>query len=416
MSHLGSMGPRPQRSTASWAAGGICLLGLIFIGAILVLGFTRGDTGADFSYFPSDAHWFLSLASFVPVGAVIAWKHPHNPVGWIMVAIGASEVVSRFGYEYAVRALVVEPGSLPGGDAMAWLQVWAWAPELSFFPILMLVFPDGRLLSRWWAPIGWFPLLWTVALVVFAAALWPHRGVSMLYDTQSIGVEHLRDWESLLFGLFPAVMLCLVVSLVSLIVRFRRARGDQRQQLKWVAFAAVIGMVGLIVNDFLPGGDNAATRLFSETVGGPGAFAVAAGIAMLKYRLYDIDVILNRTLVYLSLTAFLTLTYVVSVVTLQGALGPLTSESDLAVAASTLVVAALFRPVRSRVQRFIDRRFYRSRYDATQVVAAFSTRLRAGLDLDSLRTEVVDTVGTAMSPSHVSLWLRPTGEPEGRSG
>ncbi|MDQ3751471.1 MAG: hypothetical protein M3333_01065 [Actinomycetota bacterium] len=386
-------------------------LGMVLMATTLFLGVRRGDSGAGLTVFVEDMIWFLSLTVFVPVGALIASRHPRNPVGWIFLAIGLSEVLSKFAYEYAAYSLISNPGALPGADAMAWLQTWTWAPELTLFPFLILLFPDGRLLSRRWAVVGWMPLVWMLAFFGYSLALWPHRSAFLLRNVDSFGISSLAGLEAGLFALFPAVMLCLAASLLCLVIRFRRSLGEQRQQLKWIALSAALGATNIVVSDFILdplGLENPATQLTGEILGGPGLFAVASGVAMLKYRLFDIDRIINRTLVYGALTALLAGVYLGGVVGLGGALRSLTGQqsNNLAVAASTLAVAALFRPVRSRIQSFIDRRFYRRRYDVARTVESFSSRLREEVDLSALSGHLVGVVEETMQPAHVSLWLR----------
>jgi len=312
--------------------------------ATTVLGVVRGPTGGGLSHFTADLVWFFSLASLIPIGALIASRHPNNPVGWLMAAIGLSEVVSRFSYEYAAYSLVTHPGSLPGGAGAAWLDI-----------------------------------------------------------------ARLATFEEILFAVIPVVMVCLAASLVCLVLRFRRSRGEERQQLKWVALAAVLGALNIVLSDLLlgPAGlESRATELVSETIGGPGVFAGAAGVAILKYRLYDIDRIISRTLVYGLLTAFLGAAYFGVVVVLQTVLGGGVEDSPLAVAGTTLAVAALFRPARQRIQIVIDRRFNRHRYDTQKTVDAFSTRLRDDVDIDTLATDLLAVVRQTMEPAHASLWLR----------
>ncbi len=198
-------------------------IGILLMAATLYLGLGRGDSGPGLTVFGEDLIWLLSLAMFVPVGALVATRHPHNPVGWILLVMGLSEVMSKFAYEYAAYSLIANPDAFPGGSAMAWLQTWIWVPELALFPFMILLFPDGRSISRWWGAVGWGPCLWMLAYFGYAAALWPHRSVYLLQEVESFGVGSLMRFETSLFALFPPVMLCLVASLVSLIVRFRRS-------------------------------------------------------------------------------------------------------------------------------------------------------------------------------------------------
>ena len=378
--------------------------------AVLVLGVMRGDSGENLTALSDDIIWFLSLALFVPVGAMIARRHPRNPVGWILIAIGLSEIISKFAYEYAARALIVAPGSLPGGNAMAWLSSWFWVYELALFPFMILLFPTGRSLSRRWSWLGWISISCSVVFTLFMLMLWPYRGARFLRDVESFGVERLRSIEEFVLALFPVVMICLALSLVSLIVRYLRSAGLERQQLKWIAFVAGIGAANIVVNDFVLsplGIESDFIQLLSETIGGPGTFAIAAGIAILRYRLYDIDRIINRTLVYAVLTAIIGGAYAVIALT-GAALGSRAEllDSDILVAGTTLAVAAAFRPLRRRTQSFVDRRFYRSRYNALQTVAAFNDRLRKEVDLEVLTQDLIATVDRTLQPAHATLWIR----------
>ncbi|MBA2312144.1 MAG: hypothetical protein H0V97_04995 [Actinobacteria bacterium] len=385
-------------------------LGLPRTAVTLVLGLSR-PSGGGLTSFPNELIWFLSLALFVPVGALIARRQPRNPVGWLIVAIGLSEVLSKFAYEYAARSLILSPGSLPGGGAMAWLSSSIWAPQLGLFPFMILLFPNGRSLSRRWSWVGWLSVSWLAVFMGFAIALWPYRGAEFLRAEESFGVQELAAVENIVFSLFPLVTLSLAAALVSLIVRFRRSRGEERQQLKWIALVAALGAVGIVASDVVLEALNVQSPVFqllSETIGGPGTFAVATGIAMLRYRLYAIDRIINRTLVYAAVTGVLILVYVGGVFGVGGLIRNVSSgeNNNLVVAASTLAVAAVFRPARGRIQNFIDRRFYRRKYDAAQTLQDFSARLRDEVDLDASTASLLAVIRETMQPEHASLWLK----------
>jgi hypothetical protein len=396
-----------RRARSAWVAGGLFATGMVLLGATLVMGFLRGDEGPDLIPLRTDLVWLFSLALFVPLGTLVAWKHPRNPVGWLILVIGLSEVLTKFTFEYAARALVIDPGSLPGGGVASLLSVTVWAPEIMLLPLMLLLFPDGKLPSRRWAVVGVIPLVWIVLTGALGVAMWPHRGARLLSDIENF--EEVEGLATVTFGGYPVVMLCLALALFALILRFRRARGDERQQLKWVALVAGIAGTLIVVSDLvLPavGVESTAIGVLSETVGGPGSFAIVATIAIMRYRLYDIDLIINRTLVYGALTALLAAAYLGSVVTLQSVI-PGADDSDLTIAGSTLAVAALFGPLRSRVQGFIDRRFYRRKVDAQRTLESFSSRLRDDVDLDHLRADLLHVVEETMQPAHASLWLRP---------
>jgi len=296
---------------------------------------------------------------------------------------------------------------------MAWLSSWMSIPVIFAAPaMLFLFFPDGRLLSPRWRPVFWLVILTTCATMVSDALSPvlddpPFRGEAnpLGVDAPSALVETLSNvgWSGMAVGLLLAA--------VAMILRLRRSRGVQRQQLKWIAAAAAIlplssaaGVVSFYLGYEKVGG---LLTIFSFL---PVLFA--AGYAVLRYRLYDIDVVINRTLVYGSLTVTLALVYFGGVTVLQRLLAPVVGQDgQLAIVASTLAIAALFNPLRRRVQAFVDRSFYRSRYDARKTLETFSSRLRDETDLDVLGGDLVSVVRETMQPDHVSLWLKPADDP-----
>jgi hypothetical protein len=357
--------------------------------------------------------WFLLLfLSFSTVGALIAARQPRNAIGWILCAIGLTGPLASTADEYAIYGLATRPDSLPEAEIAAWLSAWlAGANLFGLLAFILLLFPTGRLLSRRWRPV-----LWANGLAVVLVFLWgfePGRldNFAPLEVTNPFGLEGARG----AFGVLGVAGFCLmlaaaVAGLISLVLRFRRARGEERQQLKWLAYAA-----GLLCAAFLAGPvvwsipslpDWVWTAMFLV---GFSAVPVATGIALLRYRLYDVDVVINRTLVYGSVTALLAGAYLGLVLVLQLALSPVTEGSSVAVALSTLAVAALFRPARSRVQGLVDRRFFRRKYDAQRTLEGFAARLREEVDLEALRAELTGVVASTMQPAHVSLWLRAEG-------
>ena len=348
----------------------------------------------------------LLAVSYSTVGAVAASHRPGNPVGWVLCSIGLSWGVGHFTSEYATYALLAAPGSLPAAEAAAWIYSWVWVPGLGFIVFLPLLFPSGRLPSPGWRPFAWFSVLLVVAGTI-VAAFSPGPGVG-LSIRNPFGMESLPDLNQQL----QALMFVLIfVASVSLVARLHRARGVERQQIKWVAYAGALG-----------GGAALPTYTVLEAVNLPwlhlagyvpalvGILGVptAVGIAITRYRLYDIDILINRTLVYGTLTATLVALYLVGIVVLQRVFVFLTGQqSTLAVVASTLLIAALFNPLRRSLQSFIDRRFYRRKYDARKTLERFSARLRDETDLDALSDDLVDVVRETMQPIHASLWLRP---------
>jgi len=331
-------------------------------------------------------------------GLLVASRHPSNPVGWLFLGIAVLSSFEELSEAYGLRAA---KDGLPAGEIADWVSSWIWILTPALLALVLLLFPDGRLPSRRWRIVPALALA-GCALAIPGLALSADSGEEFAGGENPFAVK--SPVIDLLAGLGLAlVMAALIASVVSLFRRFRRARGVERQQLKWVVLAASFLGVALPVAIALWATQTIlAKALIASTLP---LIPIAACIAILRYRLYDIDVVINRTLVYGALTATLALAYLSSVLLLQLALTPL-GESGLAVAGSTLAVAALFRPARARIQRAVDRRFYRRKYDAARTLEAFSARLRDEIELDSLSTELRAVVQETMQPAHVSLWLR----------
>jgi hypothetical protein len=351
--------------------------------------------------------------AFSIVGALIASHRPGNPIGWIFCAAALFQGLAVFGDEYATYALITRPGSLTLGPEMSWLTEWIWAPGLGLILVFLpLLFPDGRPPTRRWRWVAWLGGISIVMIVVLAMViLWSERGTQLLRDP--VSDEAGPAW---ILGLlveavaFPLMLVAGLAAVISLFVRFRRARGDERQQIKWFASASALTLGFVFVLQALNNTQNSLLEAGLATVALiliP-SIPVATGVAILRYRLYDIDRLINRALVYGLLTAMLAVVYLGSVVALQSVLRALTGqESTLAIVASTLAIAAMFNPLRRRIQAFIDRRFYRRKYDAAKTLEAFSAKLRDETDLEALNNELVGVVRETMQPAHVSLWLRP---------
>jgi hypothetical protein len=334
---------------------------------------------------------------------VIVGYRPANPIGRILFTMGLTMGVSALLGQYSEYALRTNPGSVPGGVLAAWLQSFFWFPVIGLVPLLLLLVPDGSLPSPRWRPVAWVPAV-AIALVILAGAFSPGPiGADPRPGAPQnpVGIEPARQVLEVAaavgFLVIPAVT---VMALLALALRLRRAQGVERQQLKWFAYGAfllVVGLAALLVP-------------LSEAVGkailaaGVGCFTAGVAVAVLRYGLYEIDVIVNRTLVYGLLTVLLGLGYAGAV--LVG--GQLAGQegSSLVVAGSTLAVAAVFQPARRRVQAGVDRRFNRRKYDAAKTVEGFSARLRDEIDLDTLSAEVLAVVDQTMEPTRVSLWLR----------
>ena len=342
----------------------------------------------------------LSFLAYSTVGALIVSRLPGNRIGWLFLVAGLSAELLSAAEGYAAYALLVEPGSLPGGVWAAWLRSWggvlSYALAATF---LLLLFPTGRLPSRRWRPVAW--LAGASLLLVAVGAAFAPGDVQDFPATNPVGIEALSLLDSSGFAWF-GFMLSIPASVACAVVRFRKARGDERQQLKWFAASALLLVV------FLLGLDSASPLALAAALASLG-LPVATGIAIFKYRLYDLDLIIRRTLVYGVLSALLAGLYFGIVIALQQVFSSFAGGSDLAIAASTLAVAALFRPVRGRIQALVDRRFFRRRYDAQRTLEAFTAKLRDEIDLEALGVELRQVVQETMQPAHVSLWLR---EPE----
>jgi hypothetical protein len=350
---------------AAWMAWSLCALCVVLAAASPILGLLNERTlGEIFTAGsgPSIVALTTLIVSFSVVGALIASHRPENPIGWIFLTVGFFYGLLGAGDEYAVYALLTNPGALPLGGEASWLGQWLWAPGLGLFLVFLpLLFPDGRPPSHRWRPVAWLGGL-SIGLAVLSSAilLWPERGPALVTGDQSPSplVQVL-----VVFVAFPLMLLAGVGAVISLFVRFRRARGDERQQIKWFASAAALTLVWILVFG------QATLRGLPEVIVDLSALLVipsipiATGIAILRYRLYDIDRIINRTLVYGALTITLAALYFGGIVVLQRFFVLLTGQkSTLAVVASTLLIAALFKPLRGRIQGFIDRRFYRKKY------------------------------------------------------
>lgn len=361
----------------------------------------------------SESAIVFGVAPYAAVGALILRRRHLNPMGWIFSAIGLLWATGALAEEYATRGFVLEPGSLIAPVWAAWYGEWYWLAFWGLVLVFMpLLFPTGRIPSRRWRPVLFIAVV-TVGGFSALAALESRLQVvnTGVTAVNPFGIPGLIDIESgLLGGVLALLMLVSVCSAVaSLVVRFRRSTGTERLQLKWFTYASVLfvaGFISMALIDTLSGSrSTAADVLVVALVPMP---ALGAGIAILRYRLYDIDRIINKTLVYGAVTALLALGYFAGIVAAQ-ALVPVAQDSPVVVAATTLAMIALFRPLRNRVQAFVDRRFYRRRYDAARTIESFGSRLRQETDLDSLSRELLGLVNSTMQPAHASLWLKRPG-------
>jgi hypothetical protein len=391
--------------TAAWLAWSLWALSLVLTALglfLLALSLSRPDSSLYYYWLETT----LVAMGYSTVGAVVASRLPDSTIGWLFCTIGLLFGVIHFCGEYAMYTLVTVPGSLPAGEVAAWIFTWIWVPSLGLIVFLLLLFPNGRLPGAIWRLVARF----TVSAVVAGAVLAAFSPGAVLEHPfkNPLGIEGLPNASKAVEAFMYALVM---VGASSMLARLRHAGRVERQQIKWFAYATTVSISGVVLkNTVFPalGGTWVWwVGLVLTTVGLAGS-PVAMGLAILRYRLYEIDLLINRTLVYGSLTATLAAVYLGGVVLLQYAFRTLTGEgSQLAVVASTLVIAALFVPLRRRIQSFIDRRFYRRKYDAARTLEAFSTKLRDETDLDSLREDLVGVVEETMQPSHVSLWLRP---------
>jgi fumarate reductase subunit C len=361
---------------------------------------------------------YVPFLAFPVVGALISFRRPRNPVGWICLADGLLWTFIGMSDNYGVYG-VAKPGSVPFPVGIAGINNWLWVPAVGLLgTYLLLLFPDGRLPSRRWRPLAW--LCGAVLASASVGVMLSPGPLEHLGGVRNpFGLEGQHWMTSAGYVVLPLLPLCMLASALSLVLRFRRSRGEERQQIKWIAFSAsvvvIVYLIAMVASLLSPAetwfaGSSPAwlsllqsAALLSLTV-----IPIAVGFAVLRYRLYEIDILINRALVYGSLTVLLAATYVGGVVGLQYAFRTLTGQgSTLAVVASTLVIAALFNPLRSRVQGFVDRRFYRRKYDARKTLEAFSAKLRDETDLEALNSELVGVVRETIQPAHVSLWLRP---------
>jgi len=412
------MSPRP----AAWLAWSLAALSVtMFLASVLLLVLLRKVRVPE----SWDVNLSLGLQTagalflvFPLMGALIAARRPRNPVGWILLADGLLFMLTSVFDYYRIYGVVV-PGSLPFPVVVAAINGFLWVPAVGLLgTYVFLLFPNGRLPSRRWRALAWFSgvmIFW----VSLGAALAPGPLQNLGGVQNPFGM--LQPWMMPVFwATLPLLPLCILASVFSLVLRYRHSRGEERQQIKWIALAAaVVGLLYLNAMIFafaFPEGAwfQSGSPLWLDVIGYTAILSytlvpIAVGFAVLKYRLYDIDVIINRALVYGSLTVTLALVYFGGVTGTQALLGTLTGQRELpqfAVVVSTLLIAALFNPLRRGIQSFIDRRFYRSKYDARKTLEAFSGRLRDQTDLDDLSGDLVGVVRETMQPEHATLWLR----------
>jgi hypothetical protein len=345
----------------------------------------------------------MAFAAFLVVGCLILARRPGNVIGWIFTAVGLLTMTAGLAEPYAQYAYVTHPGSLPAPMVADWVVGWIWTPTIALtFVFPLLLFPTGRTLSPRWRPVVWLAAGVTAVYTVLGAL----RPTLELPDGRTvanpIGVAGVGDVEENTLGavLDSLLLLSLAAAIVSLVLRFRRAHGVERQQLKWFTYAGALVLLVPLSAFLLPSLGNLPYVVVI-------ALPIAVGIAILRYRLYDIDRLINRTLVYAALTAVLGGVYAAVVLILGQLFGGIGDQPpSWAVAGATLAVAALFQPARRRIQRVVDRRFNRRHYDTAKTIEGFAARLREEVDLDTLSGELLAVVDQTMQPTRTWLWLR----------
>jgi hypothetical protein len=395
----------------AWSLWNVALILCVLLVWLTII---SADSPGPLEYYEAPAIvaiYILLALMYTTLGALVASRHPRNIIGWMFCGSGLAIPGAACAQLYADYVIYNEPGVLAGGAVAFWISSWLFPAGLFVTPMfLMFLFPTGRAPTRFWTWVVRF----AVALLCVgypSAALRPGR-----VEPAEFGVDNPFAVHGTIGDLFEAINaageaslpLLFLLGIGSLIARRRGARGDERQQLRWFVYAASMMAIsfGLSFASVAAGVQWLGDVFFVIGAIALAGIPLASGLAILKYRLYDIDVVINRTLVYGALSAILAGIYIGLVFAFQALLAPITAESDLAIAGSTLAVAALFRPVRTRVQTFIDHRFYRRKFDAQQTVDEFSAHLRDEVDLGALSSQLVATVENMMQPAHVSLWLR----------
>ena len=413
---IGGMSTRTA-SWLAWSLWGLSLTLTVLALLILALNLSHPHTHTFDDWLDST----LNAVFFSTVGAIVASRRPENPVGWLLCLWALGESISHFSAQYAIYALLAQPDSLPAGEAFAWVFSWLVFIVIGLSVLSILLFPTGRLPSRRWRWVTWLTVAFIlVGAVSGAFSSGPVEGLGPIRNP--LGIEGFSDLSnSILLNMVALVLV--VAAALSVFVRLRRATGVERQQIKWFAYATAAAVMGLVLAEIIP--DVIDVPLWFERIGHAifllllPTIPISIGIAILRYRLYDIDIIINRTLVYGSLTAILASVYFGVVTVTQTLLSTVTGQErlpQLVVVASTLVIAALFNPLRRRIQSFIDRRFYRRKYDVRKTLEDFSAQLRNETDLDALSDDLVGVVKETIQPAHASLWLRPDASPRTAEG
>jgi hypothetical protein len=382
----------------AWVVGLLEIIVTLITLFFVLSGEPTSGTDWGFRGFPSIFALLISIISLV-----ILHHHPTHAVGWVFCALGLMGGAQGALFEYAAYALIEHPGSLPGGIVAAWLESWIWMIGFVLLDLLLLLFPNGHLPSPRWRILVWAVFGIIFPMIVLIALIPGSLGDSFANLDNPYGVMQLGGFfaEISIFLFFGAAIPLFFISLLGLIQRMFRSQGYERQQFKWFVFAGALLVVtfpaaaasSLLIQSFYM-----AAMLF---------LPVAMGIAIMRYRLYDIDLIIRRTLTYSIITALLALIYFGGVIVLQNLFVTLTgqTQSQLVTVISTLTIAALFFPLRNRVQIFIDRRFYRQKYDTAKTLAEFASAVRDEVELEKLSERLVRVIDETMQPQTITLQL-----------
>jgi len=405
---------------ASWLAWSlVALSGALVVGGIVLGRTTTVSPALELPYgsFGDADSVVLSLATvltFSVVGAIVASRHPRNIIGWIFCTVGLVTGLDALTRSYAEFWLARGWGSRNLGETAAWFATWAWTVQTIAVTFLLLLFPDGRLPSPRWRPVAW-----CAGLAISGFALGSALNAGPLADFPQIVNPYGIDSPLVrVLGIAAGLVVvgCMVASAISLIVRALRAGRVELQQIKWLAYGgAVVVGISLVAGAIAIW---SVTVSIAVTILAWLGLPVFTGVAILRYRLYEIDILINRTLVYGSLTVSLALLYFAGVTATQAFFRTLTGQQQqpqIAIVVSTLAIAALFNPLKRRIQAFIDRRFYRKKYDARETLEAFSVKLREETDLQTINNDLVGVVRETLAPEHVSLWQLPLSD-VGRDG
>ena len=394
--------------TLRWATGSVAALAVAMMAGGVALSYADRHLVTGGGWDVGSVVEQITVMAVPAVGFVLASKRPKNTVGWIILGVGLAEGLGFFCWQYWERGLVAAPGSLPAARPAAWFANWVLTIPLAGFAFLLLVFPTGRLSSRRWRPAAWYvaaaSALYTAAFVARADRTWSAPGTSLSQGWYP--GTHIAD--------VVVMSAAVLIGAAAVVVRFARSSGEERLQLKWFVTAAALVVATIIPLAIAPQLELSLdlTSMTVATLQVVFSLAVlssvaAIAVAVLQYRLYDIDHVISRTLAYAIVTGALVGLYAGLVLL---ATQVLTLTSQVGVAAATLAAAALFSPVRRRVQRRVDRWFNRARYDADNIVAAFAARLKDATDPEAVRSDLIATVHRALEPAHLSVWITGLGE------